>query len=184
LNELLVGLYLNEKEKPYQIADWNLFNLFECLILLLQFYNWQLFPRLRKRFTGLTLLLITIWLADNFLQSTIYSFNYVFLIAYSFVLSLLSIYTINTIVVKLNRVLFNNAMFIICVGLIIYFVYTIIVFTFLLVGTDKDLNRGVFSIKVYVNAFVNLLYAVAVYFIPGKTKKMDFFERVTMQKNH
>ncbi len=73
-------------------------------------------------------------------------------------------------------------MFIICVGLVIYFVYTIIVFTFLL-GSDKNVLHKVFDIKVFVNAFVNLLYAVAVCFIPRKTKKMDFFNGVNMQNN-
>jgi len=184
LNELLVGLYLAKyTPKPIQIADWNVFNLFECLIFLTQFYCWQLFSKLKESFFVLTVLLIIIWLGENFFGSTIYSFNYVFLISYSFVLALLSIYTINTIVIKLNSSLFKNSMFIICVGLVIYFVYTIIVFTFLLIGTDKVILREVFGIKVFVNAFVNLLYAIAVCFIPRKTKIINFFDGVTRRNN-
>jgi len=184
LNELLVGFYLAKYTvKPIQIADWNFFNLFECLIFLTQFYYWQVFSKLKESFFVLTILLVAIWIGENFFRSTIYSFNYIFLISYSFVLALLSIYTINTIVVKLNRSLFKNAMFIICVGLVIYFIYTIIVFTFLLIGTDKVILLEVFTIKVFVNAFVNLVYAVAVFFIPRKMKRMDFFDGITMRNN-
>lgn len=183
-NELLVGFYLAKYTvKPIQVADWNLFNLFECLIFLAQFYYWQLFLKLKESFIVLTVLLIVIWVGENFFRSTIYSFNYAFLISYAFILALISIYTINTIVVKLNKSLFKNSMFIICVGLVIYFVYTIIVFTFLLVGTDKGLLREIFNIKVFVNAFVNLLYAVAVCFIPRKTKRMDFFDENNLRNS-
>ncbi len=178
-NELLVGFYLAKyTPKAMQIADWNLFNLFECLAFLVQFYYWQVFTRLKEGFFVLTGLMVMLWIAENLLWSTVYSFNYVFLIAYSFMLALLSIYTINSIVVKLNRSLFKNAMFIICVGMVIYFVYTIIVFTFLLIGTDKGLLREVFDIKVFVNAFVNLVYAAAVIFIPRKTNVTDYFNKV------
>jgi hypothetical protein len=175
-NELLVGFYLVNTPKTSQVADWNLFNLFECLIFLTQFYYWQLYTKHKNTFFVVAATLIIMWLAENFIYSTLYSFNYVFLISYSFVLALVSIYTINTIVVKLNRSLFKNSMFIICVGMVIYFIYTIIVFTFLLIGKDKEILREVFEIKVFVNAFVNLMYAAAVYFIPRKTQTMNFFD--------
>ncbi len=75
-NELLVGLYLAKyTPKPIQVADWNLFNLFECLIFLIQFYCWQLFSKLKESFFVLTALLVAIWLGENFFRSTIYSFN-------------------------------------------------------------------------------------------------------------
>ena len=182
-NELLVGLFLSpERLKMVQVADWNIFNLFECLIFLLQFYCCQLFSRLKEMFFVLMSILVVIWIGENFFVSTINSFNYVFLISYSFVFALLSIYTINSIVVKHNRSLFRNPMFIICVGLVIYYIYTIIVFTLLLVGTEKTVLREVFNIKVFVNAFVNLLFAVAVCFIPRRSKRMDFFDGMTIQK--
>jgi len=181
LNELLVGLYLVYTSKPTQIADLNLFNLLECVLFLAQFYYWQLFIKHQKTFYIIAGGLVAMWIVENFIYSTIKSFNYVFLISYSFVLALFSIYTINTIVVKLNRSLFKNSMFIICVGMVIYFIYTIIVFTFLLIGKDKHILREIFGIKVFVNAFVNLLYAVAVYFIPRKTQQLNFFDESKRQ---
>ena len=175
-NELLVGLLLVNTSKTVQVADWNLFNLFECLVFLAQFYCWQLFVKAKKTFSAMVFVLVLTWVIETVILSTLHSFNYVFLVSYSFVLSLLSIYTINTVVIKLNRSLFKNSMFIICVALVIYFVYTIIVFSFLLIGSDQEIRRDVFEIKVYVNAFVNLLYAVAVYFIPRKTQQTFFFD--------
>jgi hypothetical protein len=148
-----------------------------------QFHHWKVFTRHNKLILIIALILGVVWIAENLFYSTISSFNYVFLIAYSFVLALLSIYTINTIVVALNRPLFKNSMFIICVGLVIYFIYTIIVFTLLLVGGNKQVLREVFEIKVDINALVNLIYAVAVYFIPVKTKRFNFFDEITMKDN-
>ncbi len=175
-NELLVGIYLVHLPRTYQVEDWNLFNIFECMIFLVQFYWWHRFAKFRVIFFGVAGALALMWLAENFIFSNLHAFNYIFVISYSFVLALFSIYTLNNIVIILNRSLYKNSMFIICVGMLIYFVYTIIVFTFLLIAKDKRLLREVFAIKVYINALVNILYAVAVYYLPKKVRKMDFFD--------
>jgi hypothetical protein len=52
-----------------------------------------------------------------------------------------------------------------------------------LVGGNKQVLREVFEIKVDINALVNLIYAVAVYFIPVKTKRFNFFDEITMKDN-
>ena len=179
LNELLVGLVLINFSKESRIINWSLFNLFEGLILLVQFYGWKLFEHNKSIFVSLLILFAGIWLLENFVWSDIYSFNALFIIGCSFVLVLLSIQTINHIIVHQSRSpLSRNAIFIICVTLIIYFVYNIFVYTLQAKGigrTDKLLMNKVFSIKVYVNTVTNLLFGIAVFLIPFKNKSLHFF---------
>jgi hypothetical protein len=93
----------------------------------------------------------------------------VFLIAYSFLLVLLSINTINHQVVNYNRTISKNPLFIICVGFVIFFIYTIVVFTILATNRRNNAFTSVFEIRVYINALTNILYATGIYFIPRKT---------------
>lgn len=176
LNELFSGLYLVNAPKNVQLIDWQVFNLLECVLLLLQFYYWQRFRRMKYAFYIILPALVALWCVENFIVSDIYSLHYVFLIAYSFILVSLSINAINHIGITYHRPLYSSAMFIICVSFVIFFVYTIIVFVFLNINFSDTSIRSVFSIKVYVNALANLLYAVGIYFIPAKTKKNIFFD--------
>jgi hypothetical protein len=109
-------------------------------------------------------------------------FNPVFLISYSFILVLLSINTINYTFAQHNQLLSKNGLFIICVGMVIFFVYTIVVFTFLAMDTryDKELMQNIFNIRVYINALTNILYAIGIYLIPIGGFHDAFFRK---QKN-
>lgn len=181
INELFVGLTLIAQEKKYGILDWNLFNLFEALIFLVQFYYWQLFNRHQKLFALIFAVLVAGWLIECFVVSNMFKFNSIFLIAYSFLMLLLSVQTINRILVNQNRLpLHRNSMFILCVAMVLYFVYKIFVFTLLAVGiakTNKQLMLQVFDILVYVNLLTNLLYGLAAWYIPKKMTVKNFFER-------
>jgi hypothetical protein len=177
-NELFVGLYLSGRSKNGEIINWEVFNLLEGLLLLIQFYYWQRFKSYRNVFFILLFATIAGWVLENFVFSSIYSFNPVFLIACSFLIILLSINTINHQVVNYNRSISKNPIFIICVALCIYFIYNIFVFTFLAKGAsnyDKKFMKNVFEIKVYINALTNILYAIGVFYIPGKTMHRRLF---------
>jgi hypothetical protein len=182
LNELLVGLYLVNFSKDIRTLNWQIFNLVEWLILLIQFYYWG---RLRKnRYLLYVILFVSLggWLFENFIYSDIFSYNPVFLIFYSFVLVLLSIHTINYTFAQSNQMLSKNGLFIICAAIAIFFIYTIIVFTFLAMDTryDRELMQKIFNIRVYINALTNILYAIGIYYIPEKGVHDAFFRR---QKN-
>ena len=178
-NELFVGLFQNSLEKKYNILNWQVFNLFEALVLFLQFYAWQIFDRYKQFSRIVFALLIAGWLIENFLYSSIYAFNPIFLISYSFFLVLLSVQAINKVILKQNTLpLHKNAMFIICVAMVLFFIYNVFVFTLQGMGiskTNKQLMAQVFNIRVYVNAFTNLLYGLAVYYIPAKISSAQFF---------
>ena len=185
-NELLVGLAVDPLNRAARTLNWNLFNLFEATIFILQFYYWRVFDKYKKGVFVLLVLVLIGWLAENFIFSSIYKFNPVFLIAYSFILVLLSVQTINHIIVHQNRtILTRNAMFIICVAVAIFFTYNIFVFTLQAKGiakTNKELMTEVFEIRVYINAFTNLLFGLAICFMPEKISRKNLFSDAR-QKN-
>ena len=48
LNELIVGFVILNISKEANIMNLNLFNLFEAIILLVQFYYWERFGKVKK----------------------------------------------------------------------------------------------------------------------------------------
>jgi hypothetical protein len=177
LNEVWVGLHLVEQSNEWQIFNWHIFNLFECFILLMQFHLWGRFRRNNGLFIMAVAFLAAFWVGENIVFSKLFVYNTYFLVIYSFVLVLLSINTINYVVVNHHQSLFRNGMFIICVGMLIFFIYTMIIFTFL--TAEKSFNKtylvNIFNIRVYINALVNIIYASGIYFIPRKAESSNYF---------
>jgi hypothetical protein len=178
-NELLVGLYLVHFSRDIKTLNWQIFNLVEWLILLIQFNFWGRLKKYGYLFHIILFFSLAGWVFENFIYSNIYAFNPVFLISYSFVLVLLSINTINYTFAQHNQMLSKNGLFIICVAMAIFFIYTIIVFTFLAMDTryDKELMQKIFNIRVYINALTNILYAIGIYYIPVSGVHDAFFEK-------
>ena len=179
LNELLVGLYLNNLSRDVRTLNWQLFNLIEWILLLVQFHYWGRLKRFRHLFVTLLVISLVGWIFENFIYSDIYSFNPAFLICYSFVVVLLSINTINSTLAQQNQSLSKNGLFIICVGLVIFFIYTIIVFLFLALDIKSEtlLMQKIFNIRVYINALANIIYAVGIYYFPVSGVHDAFFRK-------
>ncbi len=182
LNELLMGLFIvpQTQSKDLINLNTNIFDLFEAIILLVQFKYWKRFDRYSKIFFVLLVAIIFGWVLENLIIDISYHFHVVFLISYSFLTVLLSVQTINHIIVNENRVqLIKNPRFVICIALIIFFIYTIFVYTLMAMGIrvyDKALMTKIFAIQVYINAFTNLLYGIAVCLIPNLTLSKDLFK--------
>ena len=180
LNELFVGLVIGPHNVNSVSIDINLFNLFEAIVLLLQFKYWKRFDLYSKLFPELIFAIIFGWAFENLIIYSLTHFNVFFLIAYSFILVLLAVQTINHIIVNESRVsLLKSPIFIICVAIITFFIYTIFVYTLMAKGIDSE-NRHmmikVFSIKVYVNALANILYGIALLFAQKKVSGKDLFK--------
>lgn len=179
INELLVGLYLNDLPRNIQTLNWKLFNLIQWVLLLVQFHYWGRLKRYKYLFMIILSVSLAGWVFENFVYSNIYAFNPVFLISYSFVLVLLSINTINSTVAEQNQSLGKNGLFFICIGLVIFFIYTIIVFLFLALDIKSEtvLMKKIFNIHVYVNAITNIIFAVGIYYIPVSGVHDAFFKK-------
>jgi len=150
----------------------NLFSLLELLLWMWQFKRWNAFDQSKNRFALLLIFLLSIWITENILLQKITVFSSWFAITYSFCMVFLSINQVNRQIVAENRNLLRNPKFLICSGTIIFYTYRILVECFYLLQME-DSNAfltNIFSILVFVNLFVNLLFALAVVWIPKRQR--------------
>ncbi len=93
-----------------------------------------------------------------------------FRVMYAFVIVLLSIQTIYTQLVLEKRNILMNSIFLICSGFIIYYTYNVIVGLFWLYGLNASIEFqiSIINIMIFINCFVNLIYALAVVWMPTK----------------
>jgi hypothetical protein len=113
---------------------------------------------------------IIFWLVENFIIGTITQISSYFRIYYSFVVVILSITTVNHQIVSITKSLLKLPLFLITIGFIIYFTYKILVEAFWVYGLNnsRQFQQNVYAIMMYLNLFVNLLFALAVLWIPRK----------------
>ncbi len=152
----------------YYIVDF-------CLFFLL-FSNWKLFGYNKKIPVTILLAAFVLWALTTFLiTGGVFHSNYYFPVIYSFALVLFSVTAINKFIVNERANIFRNARFWICLGIIIFYTFFIVtnatwatIFHF---RTSKGFNRSLHEINVFSNLLVNIMYAIAVLWIP---RKKDF----------
>ena len=164
----LVG-YISIRLVHNNNVSTNIYTLMEAVVIAYIFYAWGFFRRHKTLFIALLALYSMVWSAENIvlggLESQICSY---FIMLYSLVTVLLCINEVNALV-SMRGNLFRNARFLICMGLIIMCVYSLITEGTLLIDPDNGpLSIKIFTFYVYINAFVNIVYAVAVYFMPER----------------
>lgn len=161
---LLVDIY----HKSNAIST-NIYSLLECLILLYQFYLWGSVKHKKTLFICLALLTSGVWIMDHLIYQHLFSFRPYFRIFYAFIIVLLSINTINAMIVQYKGNLFRNTRFLLSMGFMIFFIYQIIYEASFYIGYDKSLIAGkIILFFGYLNFFVNVIFAAAVYFIPSR----------------
>jgi hypothetical protein len=150
----------------------NIYVLFESLIYLILFKNWGAFNKKTVLFYSLFAFLFGLWIYDNLIWHNITIINSFFRIVYSFILIFLSIGQLNKLIVTAKKNLLYNSIFLICCGIIIYFSYkaTIEVFFFIQLKASDQFYSNILVILIFVNLFVNLIFAWAVLWIPKKQK--------------
>lgn len=153
-------------------VNGNIYVLAEGLLLLWLFYRWGVFYKKRGLLVCLLVLFSASWVVDNFVLHKITQINSPYRIIYSFTLVFLSISQINRTIAEERRSLIRNAQFLICVGFVIYYTYkaTVEVFFLFELPTSVEFLNNIFLIFVYINLFVNFLYAIAAAWIPTKQK--------------
>ncbi len=151
---------------------YNLYTLAEALLITWQFRYWQLFRLKRTSYFVFKLLLVCGWLMETFLRQELTSFN-------SYYIIVTSVFIVFTAINGLNRVLFasatplyRNPVFLICLGLVVYFTYSVLVEVFWLYGLNRStfFRLRVYQLFVYVNLFSNLLFVTATLWIPLKQR--------------
>jgi len=90
---------------------------------------------------------------------------------YSFLIVLLSVNEINFMITH-SRNLFRNPRFLICIGLIVYFVYMIVYYWAFGISRfgRSEISDSILFLVAYVNALANIIYAIAFLLIPAPQK--------------
>jgi hypothetical protein len=154
----------------YTIINSNIYVLFEAILLTYFFNRLNIFKRTPNIYIILLTAHLLIWIFEVFFlrgieQSALYA-----RIFFSFSIVLMSITYINQMLTSQKVPIRKNALFIICIGFIIFFTYKVLVNTFWLYGLKKSKSfvLNIYTILIYINLFCNLIYALATLWIPRK----------------
>jgi hypothetical protein len=173
-----IGVF-NETFSHYADKKWhtnavnnNIYSLVEFIMLLWQFKKWKLFDHKNNGFKIISTAAIFFWVIENFFIYTIDSFNSYFIICSSLCIALLSIRMINILVLREKDVLLKNATFLICISFVLYYTYAALVEAFWVygLGESKEFGIRIQNILLYINLFANLVYALAVCWIPTRPR--------------
>jgi hypothetical protein len=147
----------------------NIYALFEILLITWLFINWDFFKHPR---TGiwLSFLFIGIYIADIFFLPKLHSYTPYFNIFSSLVLVIMSVLTINKVILESNKSLLKNATFLICIAFIIHFTHLALVEIFYIYGLTQGIRLAdrIYDIFQVMNLVTNLIYALAIIWIPRK----------------
>jgi hypothetical protein len=154
------------------IVNNNVYVLLESATIVWFFKRQGIFKQHPYSHLILTIAFVCFWVGETFIWKNKYGFDAQFQIFYSFVFVLMSIVTINRILIIGQQHLLTNALFLICGGFILYFTFSVIVHVFWLYGLTQsvDFIQNIFTIKLIVNFISNLIYALAVLRIPRYKK--------------
>jgi hypothetical protein len=148
----------------------NIYVLFEFLLIIWLFRNINqvVYP---KWFFPVTVISgVLFWILDNLAFHSIFTFNSLFRVFYSFIVVYLSIEEINSLLFYRGKSIIKNPKFMICFIFIIYFTYKAAfeVFFFVDFRMSKVFYIKLYDILVIVNLFSNILYGVVALCIPTK----------------
>jgi hypothetical protein len=154
----------------YDATDSNIYSLIESMLILWFFKNLGLFNVKKKYFYFIFVVFIIWWIADNFGYAQLNEYGSYFTIFYSFVIVLMSISMLNRLIITEKGPLLTNAIFLICIGFIISFTFILLVEIFWRFGLNSSLEfrQHIYRIMSVINLFVNLIYALAILWMPTK----------------
>lgn len=170
INEIIS--FLMTKNGQTTAINNNIYVLIEALLITWQFNNWGLFRRPWFLFPLVLILFIISWIIEYFFVYEITSIGSYFRVLYSFMIVLMSINVTNGLIVRDRRSILKNPVFLICIGFIFYYTYKVLVETFWIYGLNysRGFRNNVYFILTYVNLFSNLIYALAVLWMPMKQR--------------
>jgi hypothetical protein len=184
LVELVTRYALTNKNSGWVTVN-NLYILAESILIPLQFVVLGYMYKKLTTFYLITGILVLGWATEHLLLGDTTRLHPYFRMFYSLLIVLLSINTINYLVIHEERNLVRHPVFIICTGFIIFFTYQLVyegIYNIVsdLQSIDTSKLNTAFSI---INAVCNLLYGVALLLVPVK-KNIDWLAEKTITKAH
>jgi len=148
----------------------NIYVFLEFCFILLLYYRWR--EGRPRQFIILGILGLLVWLSDNILMHHITENNSLFRMFYSFVIVLLSIDTINWILVFDTSPVYKNPIFLIAFAFVFYYAFKgyLESFNVLHIGLSSELLNNLWKILYIVNVVVNLVFTAAILCMPKKQK--------------
>ncbi len=167
LNELC-GLILYECRLDSSLNN-NIYMLCESMLIFLLFRNLGFLRKPSYIFHILILGFSIIWFIENFIIENIRSVNMLYNVVYSFIVVLLSLSCINRLMGSSTRTS-KNATLLLCLAFILYFTLNVIIYSFWLYRMKLNFSflLKVDEIAIYINLVANLMYALAVLWMPKK----------------
>jgi len=170
LNEVISYILVTNHQST--ALNNNIYALLEPLLLLWLFKNWGSFNRVPSLFIALLILFPLLWIIDNFVLSTVTRFTFYYRIFYSFIIVLLSVHAINGLILTERKNILKNSIFLLCIGFVIYYTFSVLVQVFWLYGLNvsREFTIKVVIILLAINLFANLIYALAVLWMPTRRR--------------
>jgi len=148
----------------------NIYVLFESLLIITLFKKLKYLNRPKYLYHAILTSLIFVWFLENFVFGKITTTGIYFSLYYSFIIVLISISSINILIASARKFLIKNSIFLLCLGFILYFTYKVLVYSFWMYGLNskEGFLLKIFTIMSFINLIANLIYALAVLWMPRK----------------
>ncbi len=166
--ELLTYFVITKTGSNTLIA--NCYVLVESLVLILQFRRWGLWTATRYKYPALLALLPLVWIGTSFIVKPWENINSYYRVFYSIVVVLSAVEVLNRLVFSERNKSAYRYRFLICSAFVILYAYNILVESFYIypLSVSPQFSRSLFDIKAWCNFFINLVYAIAIIWIPQK----------------
>lgn len=158
------------------IANNNIYILAEGLLILWQFKKWDLFYRLQYLWVTLNIMLVITWIYEIHSWQSLQSLHYYYRLLCAVIVIICSINFNNRLIISHTKTLLKNPAFLISTGYIIYFTFKILTDTYWLYKTDSSHSflYAVYYIIAWNNLAVNLIFIIALLWIPRKPNYINF----------
>jgi len=163
VNEVLsTALVLNHHSN---VLDFNIYVLVESILLTVLFKTLGIFKMSKTIFIAIITSLIIFWVAETLAYVNIIGVTAYFRVFYSFIIVLMSVTALNKIIADNRKI---NAAFLLCIAFTIYFTFKILVYSFWIGGVSDSFLLKISIIMQYIDLLTNLIYAIAVLWMPRK----------------
>jgi hypothetical protein len=164
----LVSFYILKKGYSNALV-YNFFILAEALLVTWLYKSLGLFKK-KNTSVLLRVFYVVLWLTEFFLRLRGNEFMSYFIIVYSSVLVIQAIDLLPTVLLQTAHKLYMNSVFLIAMGFVIYFTYTIITELFWFYGLNQSsiFRTRIYELFTYINLFTNILFILAALWIPLK----------------
>jgi hypothetical protein len=169
INELISFIMIMSRKSNYISSNSYVF--LAAIFITWFFKQTGLFKNRSSLFLFILAALTLLWLYESFILLDMrQQIGTYFRIFFSFITILMSIRMINSQLVEGVQPLLKNALFIISLAFTLYFTFKVLVEAFWIYGlkSSEDFQLLVWNISVFVNLFTNLIYGLALLWIPKK----------------